>query len=38
MNDELERMWKEEVVALFKVPSQRLHGGTEKNNEKLQSG
>jgi hypothetical protein len=38
MNDELERMWKEMVMALFKVLSWHLLGETEKNYEKPQSG
>jgi hypothetical protein len=29
-NAELARMWKEEIVAYFKVLSQHLSGGTEK--------
>jgi hypothetical protein len=33
MNSELERMWKEAAVALFKVLSQHLLGGTEENHE-----
>jgi len=35
-NFELEMTWKEEVVAYFKVLSQRLLGWTEENNVKLQ--
>jgi hypothetical protein len=31
VNNELERMWKEEVVALF----QHFLGGTDENHEKL---
>jgi hypothetical protein len=39
VNNELERMWKEAVVAQFKVLSQHLlGGGTEENHKKLQSG
>jgi hypothetical protein len=34
MNNELERMWKEEVVAQFKVLYQNLSGGTEENHQK----
>jgi hypothetical protein len=34
MNDELKRIWKEEVVVLFKVISRHLPGGTENNHEK----
>jgi hypothetical protein len=30
-NEELGRMWKEEVMAYFKVLSQVLSGHTEKN-------
>jgi hypothetical protein len=30
MNNELERMWKEVVVAYSKVLSWSLHGGTEE--------
>ena len=29
LNDELERIWKESVVAKFKVLSRRLVGGNE---------
>jgi hypothetical protein len=38
VNNELERMWKETVVAQFKVLSRHLPGGTEGNHEKTQSG
>jgi hypothetical protein len=38
MNNELERMWKEVVVASFKVLAWHLHEGTEENHEKPQSG
>jgi hypothetical protein len=34
MNDELERMWNEGVVAHFKVLSQHLPEGTEENHKK----
>jgi hypothetical protein len=34
MNDELESIWKDAVVACFKVLSQHLPGWTEKNHEK----
>jgi hypothetical protein len=34
VNDKLKRMWKE-IVAYFKVLSQHLPGGTEKNHENL---
>jgi hypothetical protein len=33
MNDELERMWKEAVVAKFKILSRYFSGGTEENHE-----
>jgi hypothetical protein len=33
MNDGLERMWKEAVVAYFKVLSRHLPGGTEESHE-----
>jgi hypothetical protein len=36
MNDELERMCKEAVMALFKVLSQHLPGRTEKSHEETQ--
>jgi hypothetical protein len=35
MNDELERTWKETVIAYFKVISQHLPGGTEKNKKSI---
>jgi hypothetical protein len=35
VNDELERMWKEAVVAYFKVLLQHSIGGTEENHDKL---
>jgi hypothetical protein len=38
MNSELGRIWKEAVMASFKVLSQYLSGGTTENYEKLQSG
>jgi hypothetical protein len=38
VNNELERMRKEVVMAEFKVLSRHLPGGTEENHEKLQSG
>jgi surfactin synthase thioesterase subunit len=34
VNDELERMWKEAVMAEFKVLSWNLPGRTEENHEK----
>jgi hypothetical protein len=36
--DELERMWKEAVVAKFKILSRNLPGVTDENNENPQSG
>jgi hypothetical protein len=36
--DELERMWMEAVMALFKVLFLHLPGGTEENHKKPQSG
>jgi hypothetical protein len=38
VNNELERKWKEAVVAQFKVLSRHLPGGTKENHEKSQSG
>jgi hypothetical protein len=38
MNDKLERMWKELVVAKFKVLSWDLSGSSEKTHEKPLSG
>jgi hypothetical protein len=38
VNDELERMRKEEAVAQFKVLSRQLAGGTKENYEKSQLG
>jgi hypothetical protein len=38
VNNELERMWKEAVMAKFKVLSQHLPGRTEENHKKPQSG
>jgi hypothetical protein len=35
VNDELERMWKEEVMAYFKVLSRHLPGRPAKTHEKL---
>jgi hypothetical protein len=34
-DNELERMWKEAVVAFLKVLSRHLPGGTEENDENL---
>jgi hypothetical protein len=36
MNDDYERLWKEEVVTYFKVLSLHLHFGIEINHEKSQ--
>jgi hypothetical protein len=36
--NEMERMWKETVVAYFKVPSLNLAGGTEEKHETPKSG
>jgi hypothetical protein len=38
MNNELERIWNEEVIAKCEVLSQNLPAGTEKNNDKPSSG
>jgi hypothetical protein len=35
MNDELERIWKEAVMAYFNVLSRHLSEGTEANHEKI---
>jgi hypothetical protein len=35
VNDELERMWKEVVVAQFKVLSRLIPGRTDENYENL---
>jgi hypothetical protein len=35
MKDKLEIMWKEYVVAEFRVQSRHLLGGTEENHETL---
>jgi hypothetical protein len=32
MNEELERMWKEAMVAYLKILTQHLPGGSEENN------
>jgi hypothetical protein len=34
LNDKLESRWNESVMAYFKVVSQRLHRGSEENNDK----
>jgi hypothetical protein len=36
MNNELEKVWNEEVMAYLEVLSRYLHGGTEENQTKLQ--
>jgi hypothetical protein len=38
VNDELNRMWKEVVIGVFKALSWHFPGGTEKNHNKSQSG
>jgi hypothetical protein len=38
MNNKLEGIWKEAVMAQFKVLSHHLPGGTEENQEKPMSG
>jgi hypothetical protein len=38
MNNELETMWKENIVAYIKVLPLHLSGQTEVNNKKPQSG
>jgi hypothetical protein len=38
MNNELEKMWKEVVMAYFKILSEHLPEGTEENHVKPQSG
>jgi hypothetical protein len=35
MNDELERMWKEDVVTLFQVLSQNFSEWTEETHENV---
>jgi hypothetical protein len=35
--NELEGVWKEAVVALFKVPSRNLLGGPQENHEREES-
>jgi len=35
INNKLKYMWKETVMAYFKVLSQHLNGGTEENHEEL---
>jgi hypothetical protein len=38
LNDELEGMWKETVVAWFEVQSRDLNQGPKENHERFQSG
>jgi hypothetical protein len=38
VNNELERMWEEAVMAQFKVISWHSPGGTDENHEKPQRG
>jgi hypothetical protein len=38
VNNELDRMWKEAVVASFNALPHHLFGGTEENYQKPQSG
>jgi hypothetical protein len=38
MNNQLERIWKEAVMVLFKVLSWHLPGGNTENHTKSQSG
>jgi hypothetical protein len=38
MNNNLERIWKEAVLAQFKVLSRHLPGSTEENHKEPQSG
>jgi hypothetical protein len=38
VNNELESMWKEAVMAQFKVLSRHLPGGTDEIHEKPRSG
>jgi hypothetical protein len=38
MDDELERIWKEVIVAYFRVLLRHSPGGTEENNTTFQSG
>jgi hypothetical protein len=38
MNNELERIWKEDVVAQFKILAQHLPGRTKKSHKRTQSG
>lgn len=38
MNNKLEKMWKETVLAFSRVLSRNLSGGNEGNHEKFQSG
>jgi hypothetical protein len=36
VHNELERMWEEVVVAIFKVLPKHLHGGTKEKHQKIQ--
>jgi hypothetical protein len=38
VNDELERMWKEAIMACFKVLSQHLCGEIDESHKKSQLG
>jgi hypothetical protein len=33
LSNDLERIWKEAVVAKFEVPSRHVYGGAEENHE-----
>jgi hypothetical protein len=37
VNNMLEIIWKKEVMFYFKIPTQHLSGGTEKNHDKPNS-
>jgi hypothetical protein len=38
LDGEFEKVWMKAVVVYFKVLSSRLHGETEENHDKVQSG
>jgi hypothetical protein len=38
INNELERIWKEEVVALLEIQSRHISHRSEENHEKILSG
>jgi hypothetical protein len=38
MNDKFERIWKEVIMAYFKMLSQYLPGGSEENHKNPHSG